>query len=203
MENYILYVSLAAATICLPGPAVMLTLNNSVQKGRKKALCGILGIATAILCISAISATGLGIVLAQSAFAFSVIKFVGAVYLLYLGIRMWRSKVSDEVDIGSASDSIFRCFAEGFLVSISNPKAIVFFVSVFPQFIDASKNHTSQLFVMAVTFSCLVVLIHSIYSLIAHRAKVKLASAKNKHRLNKVSGGVFVGFAVGLASSSK
>ena len=203
MESYILYVCLAGATISLPGPAVMLTLNNSVQKGRKKALSGIFGIATAILFISAISATSLGVILTQSAFAFSLIKFFGAIYLLYLGVKTWRAKPSSEVTLGSSHHSYSRCFCEGFLVSISNPKAIVFFMSVFPQFIDASKDHTIQLLVMSVTFSCLVVLIHSGYSFIAHKAKNKLSTETNKLRMNKVSGGIFVGFAMGLASSSR
>ncbi|MBU2898733.1 LysE family translocator [Vibrio hepatarius] len=203
MDNYILYLCLAAATICLPGPAVMLTLNNSVRKNKKQVFSGILGIATAILCISAVSATSLGVILTQSAFAFSLIKFSGAIYLLYLGIKMWRTNILSETKSNSNCESIYRCFCEGFLVSISNPKAIVFFMSVFPQFIDTSKNYTTQLTIMAITFSCLVILIHSAYSFIAHKAKAKLSTAKNKVRLNKFSGGVFIGFAVGLASANK
>lgn len=203
MENYVVYVLLAAATICLPGPAVMLTVNNAIQNGIRKAFAGILGIATGILCISAISATSLGVVLSQSVFIFTAIKLLGAMYLLYLGVKMWRSDARLSSRHGAASRSHYQCFSEGVLVSISNPKAIVFFMSVFPQFIDVSQSHTPQLILLSVTFCGLVVVIHSVYALFSSAVRIKLASEKSKKVMNKVSGGVFVGFAAGLAASTK
>lgn len=92
IDNYLLYIGVALATILLLGPAVMLTVNNSIQRGFLKSLAGIFGIATAILIVAAISATSIGVLLASSAVAFTVVKIAGAIYLIYLGIKMWRAR---------------------------------------------------------------------------------------------------------------
>ena len=203
MENYLIYVGVAIATILLPGPAVMLTLNNSIQRGLLKSLAGILGIALAILLVAIISAKSLGIVLASSAIAFNIIKIAGAAYLIYLGIKMFRSKGTNSNPVKGQEGSYFKCFMEGFLVSVSNPKAVIFFMSIFPQFIDLTQEYTPQFILLAVTFSFLVVVIHTLYAISASFAKSRLSSQKGNSILNKISGGVFVSFGVGLAASSK
>ncbi|MGB2222608.1 LysE family translocator [Neptunomonas sp.] len=203
MESYLIYVGVAIATILLPGPAVMLTLNNSIQRGILKSLAGILGIALAILLVAIISATSLGIVLASSAIAFNIIKIVGAAYLIYLGIKMFRSETTNNDLFKEKEGSFFKCFMEGFLVSVSNPKAVIFFMSIFPQFIDLTQEYTPQFILLAVTFSFLVIVIHTIYAVSASFAKSKLSSQNGSSLLNKISGGVFVSFGVGLAASSK
>ncbi|HTF95548.1 MAG TPA: LysE family translocator [Cellvibrio sp.] len=203
MDNYLIYVGVAAATILLPGPAVMLTINNSIQRGLFMSLSGILGIALAILVVATISATSLGVILVSSVIAFTIIKLIGAAYLIYLGVKMWRTKnraITREI---RQEGSFLKCFAEGFLVSISNPKAVIFFISIFPQFIDLSQPYRPQFILLAVTFSALVIVIHTTYAFFSSFAKSKLSSGKASSILNKVSGGVFVGFGVGLAVSSK
>ncbi|BFM48217.1 LysE family translocator [Marinomonas sp. THO17] len=208
MDNYLLYVGVVMATVSLPGPAVLLTLNNAVQKGLIKTFAGISGIALAILLVATLSATSLGIILAGSAVAFNLIKIAGAVYLIYLGVKLWRSKVSFIEQTSTKESSLFRCFMEGFLVSITNPKAIVFFMSIFPQFIDVHQAYIPQFVLLAVTFSCVVVAIHTLYTLFALRTKRKInenhkASQGISRVLNKMSGGIFIGFGVGLAASSR
>lgn len=203
MDNYLIYVGVATATILLPGPAVMLTINNSIQRGLFMSIAGIFGIALAILVVAVISATSLGIILANSVMAFTVVKLIGAAYLIYLGVKMWRTKTSVSSHKVHQQISYLKCFIEGFLVSISNPKAIVFFMSIFPQFIDLSKEYKPQFVLLAVTFSLLVIAIHLIYAIFSSVAKSKLSSGNIGTVLNKVSGGVFVGFGVGLAASSK
>ncbi len=203
MDNYLLYVGVAAATILLPGPAVMLTINNSIQRGLLMALAGILGIALAILVVAAISATSLGIILASSVMAFTLVKLIGAAYLIYLGVKMWRTKRTIATEVIRKEGSLLKCFAEGFLVSISNPKAVIFFISIFPQFIDLSQEYKPQFILLAVTFSALVIVIHTTYALFSSFAKAKLTSGNIGSILNKVSGGVFVGFGINLAASSK
>ncbi|MEP0073166.1 MAG: LysE family translocator [Marinomonas sp.] len=203
MESYLLYVGVAIATILLPGPAVMLTLNNAIQRGLLKSLAGILGVSLAILLVATISATSLGVILASSAIAFNVIKIAGAAYLIYLGVKMLRSEVANNPIIKAKESSLLRCFIEGFLVSISNPKAVIFFMSIFPQFIDVTQEYAPQFVLLAATFSVLVIVIHTIYAVFASFAKSKLSSKKGNALLNKISGGVFVSFGVGLAASSK
>lgn len=203
MDNYLIYVGVAMATILLPGPAVVLTINNSIQRGLLKSVAGILGIALAILLVAVISATSLGIILASSVMAFTAVKIVGALYLIYLGIKMWRAKSTSVSRTQLREVSSLKCFIEGFLVSISNPKAVIFFMSIFPQFIDLTQAYKPQFILLAVTFSVLVVLIHTGYALFSSFAKSKLSSTKGSTILNKISGGVFVGFGIGLAASSR
>lgn len=203
MDNYLIYVGVAFATILLPGPAVILTINNSIQRGLLKSFAGILGIALAILLVATLSATSLGFVLANSVMAFTVVKILGAAYLIYLGIKMWRTKAVTNTHTNIKKSSLLKCFIEGFLVSISNPKAIVFFMSIFPQFIDLSQNYKPQFILLAATFSALIVLVHSMYALFSSIAKSRLSSSSGNTLLNKISGSVFVAFGVGLAVSSK
>jgi len=181
----------------------MLTLNNAIQRGLLKSLAGILGVSLAILLVATISATSLGVILASSAIAFNIIKIAGAAYLIYLGVKMLRSEVANNPIIKAKESSLLRCFIEGFLVSISNPKAVIFFMSIFPQFIDLTKEYAPQFILLAATFSVLVIVIHTIYAVFASFAKSKLSSKKSNSLLNKISGGVFVSFGVGLAASSK
>jgi len=89
MENYILYIAIASATIASPGPGVVLTISNAIRYGFVGSASGIVGVASAMLCIAVISATSLAAVLSASATAFIILKYVGAAYLIYLGIRMW------------------------------------------------------------------------------------------------------------------
>jgi threonine/homoserine/homoserine lactone efflux protein len=203
MDNYLIYVGVAIATILLPGPAVMLTISNSIQRGLFKSLAGIFGIALAILLVAVISATSLGIILANSVMAFTVVKIIGAVYLINLCIKMWRTKEASGARSSLQEVSVFKCFIEGFFVSISNPKAVIFFMSIFPQFIDVSQEYRPQFILLAVTFSVLVIVVHTAYALFSSFAKSKLSSSRGSGILNKVSGGVFVSFGIGLAASSR
>ncbi|WP_288130544.1 LysE family translocator [Microbulbifer sp.] len=203
MDNYLIYVGVAIATILLPGPAVMLTINNSIQRGLFKSISGILGIALAILLVAVISATSLGIILASSVMAFTIVKIMGAVYLICLGIKTWCAKETSGACSSFQEISFLRCFVEGFLVSILNPKAAVFFMSIFPQFIDLSQEYRPQFVLLAMTFSALVIVIHTTYAIFSSFAKSKISSSKVSVFLNKVSAGVFVGSGIGLAASSK
>ncbi|MDQ8185718.1 LysE family translocator [Pelagicoccus sp. SDUM812002] len=203
MENYLLYLSIAAATVLIPGPAVMLTINNSIQRGLGKSLAGVLGIASAILLVAVISATSLGVILATSTKAFAVVKTAGALYLTYLGVKMWRANAKNSNSTDANNKTPTRCFLEGFFISLSNPKAVVFFMSIFPQFINLSEAYLPQFTLLAVSFSVLVILIHTTYALSASLVKDKLSSQKRKTLLSKLSGTVFFSFGIGLAVSSK
>ncbi|KAF7771522.1 homoserine/homoserine lactone efflux protein [Pseudoalteromonas citrea] len=203
MDTYLLYIVVAIATISLPGPAVMLTINNAIQRGFWKAISGIFGVAIGIFCIALLSATGIGVILEQSRVAFTLVKFIGAAYLIYLGIKMLRAKPSANTLLNMRGTTYGKCFFEGFLVSTSNPKAIIFFVSILPQFIASNESYIAQLITLALTFGVLVVLIHCVYTLLAVTAKSRFMSRGKSSWLNKVSGGVFVSFGIGLAATSR
>ena len=190
-------------TVFSPGPGVVMTLTNSLNYGMKGAFGGILGISVGALVIAAASATGLGVVLAGSTVAFGITKAIGALYLGYLGVRLWRSPafVFKEDEVGSAGFG--RNFFRGVTLQFTNPKAIFFFLSVLPQFIDGDASYTLQFTLLALTYGLLIVAIHTLYAFGAQRTKTWLTSETGGHAINKLGGFLFILFAVLLAVSRK
>jgi threonine/homoserine/homoserine lactone efflux protein len=203
MEHYFLFMIVAAATVLTPGPGVMLTLTNSLRYRLSDTLGGILGIALGALIVAAVSATGVGLILATSALAFTIMKYVGAVYLIYLGLKMWRSPSSIVSEAPVEQSNMRMRFLEGLSVQLSNPKAIFFFMAVFPQFIDRGGQYAVQFFALVLTYSSLVVVIHFLYALIASRAKSWLFSPSRTRVVNRLGGSAFMFFGVALATTNK
>ena len=203
MENYLIFLLIAIITVLSPGPGVVLTLTNTIRYGTTGAIGGILGIAFGTFIVAGISATSLGLLLVTSSIAFTVMKFVGAAYLIYLGIKLWRSP-SVRIELSDKpSKNRKRQFVEGLALQLTNPKAIFFFMSVFPQFINFDHGYTVQFLLLVVTYSLLVVIIHLLYSLLAKSARYWLASEKGGRIVNRLSGGTFMCFGLGLATASK
>jgi len=208
MEQYLLYLLMAALTVSSPGPGVILTLSNAIRHGIKPALTGVLGISLGIFIISIISASSLGVLLTTSSFAFSILKFIGAGYLIYLGIKLLRAPViSLEGAINSKNapkeKSYWQRFKEGFFVSLLNPKAIFFFMSLFPQFINHQQSYLLQFTYLTLTFCFVIIAVHTIYALGANSIKSWLSSPGGSKMVNRTSGSVFVLFGLGLATSSQ
>ena len=208
MEQYFIYLLMAALTVSSPGPGVVLTLSNAIRHGVKPALSGVLGISLGILIISIISASSLGVLLTTSSFAFSILKYIGAGYLIYLGIKLWRTPVislEDAVNTNNMTKEISHWirFKEGFFVSLLNPKAIFFFMSLFPQFINHQQSYLLQFTYLTLTFCFVIIVVHTIYALGANSIKSWLSSPKGSKIVNRTSGSVFVLFGIGLATSSK
>ena len=207
MEQYLLYLMIAVITVASPGPGVILTLSNAIRHGIKPALSGVVGIAMGILIIAIISASSLGVLLATSALAFSILKYVGAVYLIYLGIKLWRSPVmsftcSDKGKVLNNPKYGAR-FKEGFLITLLNPKPIFFFMSLFPQFINHQQSYLLQFGILTLTFCGLILLVHTFYALGAYSIKSWLSSPKGSKAINRAGGSVFVLFGFGLAASQR
>jgi len=203
MDSYALFLIIAIATVLSPGPGVILTLTNSIRYGMSGAIGGILGISCGTFVVAGVSATSLGLLLATSALAFSIMKFVGAAYLVYLGIKLWRSPVKRIEGNSFAIRSKKRQFIEGLTIQLTNPKAVFFFMSVFPQFVDFTSNYVGQFTLLVVTYSSLVVIIHLLYAYLAKSARSWLSSEKGGRMVNRIGGGTFIGFGVALASASK
>lgn len=203
MKLYALFLLMATATVFSPGPGVVMTLTNALRGGIRSTFGGILGIAFGALIVAAISATSLGVLFAASAVAFSVVKFVGAAYLVYLGIRLWRSPPFQFAEQSTDDASLRRRFFEGLSLQLTNPKAIFFFLSVFPQFIDPQKSYPVQFAILVLTYSSLVVVIHSLYAVFAKRAKGWLVSERGGRSVNKAAAVTFVCFGLALATAKR
>ncbi len=201
MKLYSLFLLVAIATVMSPGPGVVMTLTNSLRYGMRGTLGGILGLALGVLMVAAISATSLGVLLAASSLAFTVLKYVGAAYLIYLGIRLWRAPPFQFAEASAHQASFSRRFVEGVSLQLTNPKAIFFFLSVFPQFIDPATNYAIQFASLVLTFSALVVVIHLTYAMFAKKARNWLTSERGGRRVNKTAGVTFMFFGAALASA--
>jgi threonine/homoserine/homoserine lactone efflux protein len=207
MEQYLLYIVIATITVASPGPGVILTLSNAIRHGVRPAISGVLGIALGILLIAIISASSLGVLLATSALAFSILKYTGAAYLIYLGIKLWRSPIIRfEGDVGNEGfedPQYLLRFKEGFLISLLNPKPIFFFMSLFPQFINHQQSYFLQFSTLTLTFCGLILVVHTIYILGANSIKGWLSSPKGSQAINRAGGSVFVLFGAGLATTQR
>ena len=197
------FLAMATFTVLSPGPGVVMTLTNALGSGMRGTLGGILGIATGTLLVAAISATSLGVLLATSALAFNVLKLVGAAYLLYVGVRLWRAPPFRFADQPAHAATFGRRFLEGLSLQLTNPKAIFFFLSVFPQFIDPEANYSIQFAALVLTYRGLVLVIHCTYALFARRAKHWLTSERGGGAVNRAASATFVVFGVMLAMAHR
>ncbi len=203
MDNYLLYIVIASATIASPGPGVILSISNALKYGFFGSIAGILGVAVGMFFIGLLSASSVAVILATSALAFSIIKYVGAAYLIYLGYKMWRSTSELHPETKLAVKTNGSRFREGLAITLLNPKPIFFFIALFPQFIVSNNQNLYPFFVLVMTFSLLVIVIHCLYAASANMLRKKLATPKAGKLISKISGSFFIFFGLGLAASNK
>ncbi len=151
-STYLLYLAAVGLLIVTPGPTMLMTLSNAVNHGPARALVSAAGACTASVGIMALSALGLGAVLAASETAFTLLKVLGAGYLVWLGIKTFRN--GDRLALAPSATAAAKgsLFMQGLLVGASNPKAIFFFAAFFPQFIDPSAPVPPQFALLSFTF---------------------------------------------------
>ncbi len=202
MASYGVFLILATLTVLSPGPGVVLTISNALRHGWSGSLPGIVGIASGAFIVAGICARSLGLILAASATAFTVLKYIGALYLLYLGIKMWRTQRFIP-ELNATSPRPWRRFIEALSIQLLNPKAGFFFLAVFPQFIKPAGDYYSQFFLLVSSYSLLVVVVHCGYALMAQAARGWLSTNKGARLVGKLSGVTFLGFGVLMASASK
>ncbi|SDR95505.1 Threonine/homoserine/homoserine lactone efflux protein [Halopseudomonas sabulinigri] len=203
MDAYLLFLIITVATVMSPGPGVLLTLTNAIRFGVSGAIGGILGLAVGAFLIAGVSATGLGILLATSAVAFTVLKFIGAAYLIYLGVKLWRAPPAVIELRAAGRRTLPRQFAEGLGLQLTNPKAVFFFLSILPQFVTYDSAHVGQFALLVCTYSVVLVVVHLIYAALARTTRQWLASDSGGRLVNRLGGGTFMGFGLGLAATSR
>jgi len=199
---YTFTILILAAT---PGPNVLLGMTTSVISGFSSSLYTIFGGLIATLTIMTLSFTGLGVVVASSETLFSIIKYLGGFYLIYLGYKAITSKEENyriEKEKIQKTNKI-SLFIKGFMVGASNPKAIVFFIALFPQFININNSMITQYIIFVSTFATIELSWLLLYSYLGHRSsKWFLAKGRAKF-FNRITGSVFIGAGVLLSTSQK
>ncbi|QFI19808.1 LysE family translocator (plasmid) [Klebsiella aerogenes] len=207
MQQIAFYILIASLTIASPGPGVLLTLTNTLNYNLRNAMAGIIGVAAGMGVISVVAASSVGVIITTSQLALLVVKVAGAAYLIYLGIKLFRS-VPRVLSNNPGTPEAFvlpsagQRFRQGLLVSLLNPKPIVFFMALFPQFINPQQPFVPQFSLLSGLFCLLVIVIHSLYGFFAHSVKTKMSSGNLFRQLNKTGGVVFMCFAAGLIISA-
>ena len=191
---------LAAILIAVtPGPGAVLSMSTSLRYGYRSALVAILGLQAAILVHLLIVAIGFGALLAASETAFTIVKFIGAAYLIWLGVQKWRS-APQEVDENRPQGTMNKLFAEGLLVNLTNPKAIVFFLAFMPQFIRPAEPLLPQYFILTATVVVIdIIVMWFIFAAGAKQLKHLTASEHGQLVLNRVFGILFIVVGILLA----
>ncbi|RXJ73188.1 flagellar biosynthesis protein FlgM [Veronia nyctiphanis] len=206
VDIWIYYALAVLVLTASPGPSSLLCMTVSVTSGLKSGIFTALGSLTAITAILSLSFTGLGVIIASSEWVFNIIKWVGAGYLIYLGVKAFLSK-QDSYDVDPASgphrQRTTQSFVSGFIVGASNPKAILFFTALFPQFIDSASPLLPQYVVFATTFITLELSWLLTYSFLGSKSS-KWLMAKGRARVfNKLTGTVFVSAGAVLSTASR
>ncbi|PRC94215.1 putative threonine efflux protein [Solimicrobium silvestre] len=199
MNGFFTYILIASLTIASPGPGIVLSISNSLKYGLKGAFPGIVGVAGGMFLVALASATSMGALLASSVTGFAIAKSIGAAYLIYLGIKLLRSSSiklkGDSGEVPLHRPSTGARFKEGIILTVSNPKPIMFFIALFPQFINVASPYVTQFLFLSSTFCVLVFLIHSIYAMFAYAIKARIMSAGGFTIINRIGGTCFLLFA--------
>jgi threonine/homoserine/homoserine lactone efflux protein len=194
---------LLASTILvlIPGPTVLLVVSYALTQGRRVALAMAAGVALGDLTAMTLSLAGLGALLLTSAFLFGVLKWVGAAYLVYLGIRLWRAPpVLPETGAAAVPKSGRAIFLHSFVVTALNPKSIAFFVAFVPQFIDHNAALLPQLAVLEATFVTLAILNALTYALAADRLRARIRQPKLLGWMNRAGAVCLMGMGAATAA---
>lgn len=200
LENWLGFVAAAIVLLLIPGPTVTLVIAYALGQGKRAALAMVAGVALGDLTAMTLSLLGLGALLAASATAFLVLKWLGAGYLIYLGIKLWRSAPSpDALAARAKAASPLGIFAHAFAVTATNPKGMVFFVAFVPQFIDPAGDYLAQASILVATFVGLAALNSGAYALLAASARERIANARTLRFLNRAGGTVLIG--AGIATT--
>lgn len=202
LAHWLTFAFTSAIVIVIPGPTVLLVVSYALGHGRRYALATTAGVALGDLTSMTASMLGLGAVLAASAAWFAVLKWVGAAYLVYLGVKLWRAPVGDEQAPDISETRTRRVIAHAYAVTTLNPKSIVFFVAFVPQFIDLHAPVWPQIAIFEATFVSLATLSAFSYAMLASSARRAIRNRSVQRAVNR-SGGTLLVCAGVLAAAWK
>lgn len=198
VELFVAYVAAAAIVLVIPGPTITLVIGYALAEGRRAAWATVAGVALGDLTAVTLSLAGLGALLAASAALFTAVKWAGAGYLVYLGIRLWRTNPAPEKIEGTPGRSPRKMLAHAWAVTSLNPKSIVFFVAFLPQFVAPSRPALPQLVVLGATFVAMAVVNAAAYAWLAGRARKAISRPSILKAVSRVGGSILIG--AGLAT---
>lgn len=199
-----MYVATVFVISAIPGPNMLLVMTHSARFGVRTATATMAGCLCALLLMQSVSAAGLGVFLTAWPTLFNVLRVAGAAYLVYLGIKSWRTSAAlpaaqESESAVKISRSPLALFRHGFLVASSNPKAILFAAALLPQFISASAPKLPQFSILIATFVVIEISWYCVYAAFGLRIGEQLRSQNVAKIFNRLTGGIFIGFGAMLA----
>lgn len=207
------FAAMSVVLVLIPGPSVLFVLGRALAHGRRTALGSVVGNAAGAYVLSAAVAVGLGEVVARSVALFAALKLIGAAYLVYLGVKAWRRRgalaaaMREDATQGvpAAPRSDVRTLWEGFVVGVTNPKTMVFFAAVLPQFVDrgAGRVH-EQMLLLGLVFTVIALLFDSMWALTASAARTWFARSPRRMAAVGGTGGLaMIGLGVAVAVTGR
>jgi len=201
LHTLLVFTAASAVLIAVPGPSVLYIVTRSVAQGRRAGVVSMLGIEAGAVVHVVAAAIGLSALIASSATAFTILKYAGAAYLIFLGLR----KLAERPSPAEEADAVpgrtgGRLFWEGALVNALNPKVATFFVAFLPQFIDPERGSTAlQALLLGVLFIAVAVVCDTVWAVLAGTASGRLRSATGGRVMSRVSGSVYVSLGAAAA----
>jgi threonine/homoserine/homoserine lactone efflux protein len=196
IEHWLAFVAASTILLAIPGPTILLVISYALAHGRRAAAPIVAGVALGDFTAMTASMLGLGALLAASAELFTILKWVGAAYLVYLGIQLWRAPVGDAAAMAAPMQKPGRMFAHAWLVTALNPKSIVFFVAFLPQFLVLSEPMLPQMAIFEATFLVLATLNATLYALVASAARTTIRRPNVQRAVNRAGGSLLIGAGV-------
>ncbi|MGH0287969.1 LysE family translocator [Sinorhizobium meliloti] len=195
-EHWFAFAAASAVLLAIPGPTILLVISYALGHGRKIAGATVAGVALGDFTAMTASMLGLGALLATSAAVFTVLKWIGAAYLVWLGIKLWRAPVGN--DSGSTVETSpaerpLRIFLHTYAVTALNPKSILFFVAFLPQFLDLSRPLFAQMAIFETTFLILATINAALYAWLAAAAGSTIRRPNIRRIVNRLGGSLLIG----------
>jgi threonine/homoserine/homoserine lactone efflux protein len=204
LETWIAFVIAATIVLVIPGPTIILVISQAIAHGRRSVLPLVLGVTLGDLTAMTLSLLGMGAILATSAALFSALKWFGTVYLVYLGIKLWRANPdvsANHSDPHQASKgSLFR---STFVVTTLNPKSIMFFVAFLPQFVNPHSQTIPQFMLLGATFLVLGTINAALYGLFAGHLRETLQSSRVCRWINRCGASALIGAGIFAATANR
>ncbi|MCC3356286.1 LysE family translocator [Bacillus sp. REN16] len=190
--------------IILPGPDTAIATKNTLTVGRIGGLKTALGTCCALLIHTSAAVLGLSAIIVKSALLFSIFKYVGTIYLIYLGIKtlaaLRKKEVAASVEVNTASQFENKsCFKQGFLTNLLNPKVAVFFLTFLPQFVDAGSNTFLPFLIMGFTYTVLTAIWFFLYVYLLNQISTFMKKPKAQNMIEGITGAILIGFGIKLA----
>ncbi|TQV79933.1 LysE family translocator [Denitrobaculum tricleocarpae] len=193
-EVWLAFVAASAALLAVPGPVVMLLFSTTLGRGRSVSIAAVPGVVLGDFAAMTVSLMGAGAVLSASATLFTILKILGAAYLVWLGIQMWRTDAKPlALKTAARNRSRLTVFRQAFLVTAFNPKDIVFFVAFLPQFINPAEPPLAQIITIEVTFLAMVLISNLLWIFLCGTLRDGLKNPATLRFVNRLGAGCLIG----------